>query len=124
MKLSCSKYWQNPQLIVAVHYFQKQPPEVFCKKGVLKKFANFIGKHLFRSLFLIKLKLQRRCFPVKFAKFLRTSFWKSICERMFLCFPYNSHHHYHYHHFHYHRKMHFYRLRMLLTIVTAQSGFE
>ena len=34
---------------------QKQPPVVFCKKGVLKNFSNFTGKHLCRSLFLIKL---------------------------------------------------------------------
>ena len=25
---------------------QKQPPEVFYKKGVFKNFAKFIGKHL------------------------------------------------------------------------------
>ena len=25
----------------------KQPPEVFCRKGVLKNFANLTGKHLF-----------------------------------------------------------------------------
>ena len=30
--------------------------EVFCKKGVLKDFVNFIGKHLCWSLFLKKLK--------------------------------------------------------------------
>ena len=30
--------------------------EVFCKKGVLKDFVNFIGKHLRWSLFLIKLQ--------------------------------------------------------------------
>ena len=29
---------------------------------------------------------------------------------------YNSHHQYYYHHFHYHCKMHFYRLKILLTI--------
>ena len=34
---------------------QKQPPLVFCKKGVLKIFASFTGKHLCWSLFLIKL---------------------------------------------------------------------
>ena len=34
---------------------QKQPPVVFCKKGVLKNFSNFTGKHLCRSIFLIKL---------------------------------------------------------------------
>ena len=37
-------------------YSQKQPPEVFCKKGVLENFANFKGKHLCWSLLLIKLQ--------------------------------------------------------------------
>ena len=31
--------------------FQKQPPEVFCEKGVLRNFAEFAGKHLCQSLF-------------------------------------------------------------------------
>ena len=33
---------------------KKQPTGVFCKKGVLKSFTNFTGKHLCWSLFLIK----------------------------------------------------------------------
>ena len=33
---------------------QKQPPEVFCKKGVLEIFAKFTGKHLCQSLFFNK----------------------------------------------------------------------
>ena len=54
------------------------------KKVVLKNFADFTGKHLCWSLFLIKLyapgncikkKLQYRCFPEKSAKFLRTTFF-------------------------------------------------
>ena len=63
---------------------QKQPLEVFCKIGVLKDFANFTGKHVLESLFnkiaalracnFTKKRLQRRCFPMKFAKSLRTSF--------------------------------------------------
>ena len=64
---------------------QKQPPEVFCKKGVLKNFAKFKGKHLCQSLFfnkvagprpapLLKKRLWHRCFPVNFAKFLRIPF--------------------------------------------------
>ena len=32
-------------------YVQKQPSEVFCKKGVLRNFTRFTGKHLFQSLF-------------------------------------------------------------------------
>ena len=58
-------------------------PEVFCKKGVLSNFAKLVGKHLCQSLFLNKVaglrnatlwkkSLWRRCFPVNFAKFLRT----------------------------------------------------
>ena len=63
---------------------QKQPPEVFWKKGVPRNFAKFIGKHLSQSLFLNKVaglsatllrkRLWQRCFPVNFAKFLRRSF--------------------------------------------------
>ena len=31
--------------------FQKQPPEVFYKKGVLRNFTKFTGKHLCQRLF-------------------------------------------------------------------------
>ena len=56
---------------------QNQPPEVFCKKAVLKNFAIFTWKQLCWSLFLIKLqacsfikkRLQHRCFPKFFNKF-------------------------------------------------------
>ena len=67
------------------------------KKVVLKNFANFTEKHLCWSLFLITFhafrpttllkRLQRSCFPVKFAKVLRTPILKNICERL-LCIPY------------------------------------
>ena len=60
--------------------------EVFCKKGVLKNLAKLTGKHLCWSLFfnkvaglrlatLLKKRLQHWCFPVNFAKFLRTPFF-------------------------------------------------
>ena len=72
---------------------QKHPPEVFCEKGALKNFANFRGKHLcWKLLFnkvaglktcsFIKKRLQRKCFPLKFAKFLRAPIVKNICERL------------------------------------------
>ena len=32
----------------------KQPSEVFCKKGVIRNFAKFTGKHLCQSLFFNK----------------------------------------------------------------------
>ena len=42
--------------VMCVQYVQKQPPEVFFKKGVLKNFANLTEKHLCWSLFLIKME--------------------------------------------------------------------
>ena len=59
--------------------------------GILKNFANFTGKHLCWSPFLIKLqawnfikkRLQHRCFPAKFAKFLRTAFFKENLRWLF-----------------------------------------
>ena len=30
---------------------EEQPPEVFCKKGGLRNFAEFTGKHMCQSLF-------------------------------------------------------------------------
>ena len=40
----------------ALHaYLQKQPPKVFCKKTVLKKFEKLSRKHLCLSLFLINI---------------------------------------------------------------------
>ena len=57
---------------------QKQPPEYSVRKGVLRNFTKFEGKHLCQSLFfnkvsglrsatLLKKKLWHRCFPVNFA---------------------------------------------------------
>ena len=42
--------------------------------GVLKNFAKFTGKHLRRAT-LLKKRPWNRCFPVNFAKFLRTPFF-------------------------------------------------
>ena len=44
------------QFSIALHaYLQKQPPKVFCKKTVLKKFEKLSRKHLCLSLFLINI---------------------------------------------------------------------
>ena len=49
-------------------------PEVFCKKSVLRNFAKFTRKHLCQGLVFNKVAgLWHRCFPVNFAKFLRTT---------------------------------------------------
>ena len=100
VKLFCSNYRQNPQITAAVHYFQKQPPEVFCKKMCSLKVCKYHRKipvlgPVFKScrtwsLKFFTKKLQHRCFPVKFAKLLRIPILNSICERLLPCLHYNS----------------------------------
>ena len=68
---------------------QKQPPEVFYKKGVLRNFIELTGKHLYQSVFFNKVAclnktLWRRCFPVNFVKFLRTRFLQNTSGRLLL----------------------------------------
>ena len=69
-------------------YVQKQPSEVFYKKGVLRNFTKFTGKHLFQCLFfnnvagptsptLLKKRRWHRCVPVNFVKILRTFFYRT-----------------------------------------------
>ena len=61
-------------------------PEVFCKKDILINIAKLTEKHLGWSLFsnVIKKWLPPRCFPVYFAKYLRTPILQNICERLLL----------------------------------------
>ena len=65
--------------------FRSSHQKCSIKKGVLRNFAKFTGKYLCQSLFfnkiaglgpatLLKKRLWHRCFPVNFAKFLRTPF--------------------------------------------------
>ena len=65
------------------------------KKCVLRNFAEFTEKHLCQSLFfnkvsglrtatLLKKRLWHRCFPVNFAKFLRTHFSQNTSGRLHL----------------------------------------
>ena len=92
LKLFEFKDWSRNTKIIK----KKQPPGIFYKKGALKNFAIFKGKHLRRSPFFIKFhedleacnfikkKLRHRCFPVNIAKFFRTPILKNICERLVL----------------------------------------
>ena len=54
--ISISSSSQIACYVMCVQYVQKQPPEVFFKKDVLKNFANFAGKHPAEVSFLIKLQ--------------------------------------------------------------------
>ena len=63
--------------------YRSSHSQMFFKIDSLKNFANFTGKHTFWSLFLVKLQVcnffknrfKHTCFPVKFAKSLRTPFF-------------------------------------------------
>ena len=65
------------------------------RKGVLRNFAKFTGKHQCQSLFfnklaglrpatLLKRRLWHRCFPMNFSKFLTTPFLQNTSERLLL----------------------------------------
>ena len=54
------------------------------KKGVLRDFTKFTGKHRLRPATLLKKRLWHRCFPVNFAKFLRTPFLQNTSGRLLL----------------------------------------
>ena len=82
-------------------YFQKQPPEVFCKKKVFLEISpNSQENTCARVSFLIKLqappatllkkRLWHRCFAVSFAKFLRTLFSQNTSGQLLLYFPASS----------------------------------
>ena len=77
---------QAPRRSLLLSLIKKQPPEVFCKKSFLKNLefsreSTCVGTSLFFQLY--KMRLQHRCFLVKFSKFLRTPILKNICERLF-----------------------------------------
>ena len=81
---------------------QKQPPEVFCKKGVLRNFASFTGRHLCQSLFFnkvaggacnfVKKETLAQMFSCEFCEiskytfFLQNAsggcFWKYLCWKV------------------------------------------
>ena len=54
-------------VLLYFQHLQKLPPEVFCKKKVFLKISQ-------KACNFIKKRLWHRCFPVTFAKFLRTCF--------------------------------------------------
>ena len=67
---------------------------MFCKKGVLRIFTKFTGKHLCQRLFsnkiaglrpatLLKTSFWHRCFPVNFVKFLRKLFLQNTSAGCF-----------------------------------------
>ena len=67
------------------------------KKGVLRNYTKFTGKHLCQGLFfskvtglrsatLLKKRLWHKFFPVNFVKFVRTPFLQNTSARLLLIF--------------------------------------
>ena len=48
---------------------------MFYKKGVLKDFANFTGKHLYRNLFFNKKEALAQVFSCEFCEVFKTIFF-------------------------------------------------
>ena len=65
--------------------YRSNRSQVFLKIVVIKTFPYFTGNHLCGSHF-IRMKIQHRCFPVKFEKFLRTPFLTEHLWWLFLCY--------------------------------------
>ena len=90
-----SEKWKCQRNYFRFNCYRSSRPELFCKKGVLKNFAKFTGKHLWQSLFFNKVaglrpatlwekRLWHRCFPVNFPKFLRTLFLTELLRWLLL----------------------------------------
>ena len=56
-----STYYYNADVCKDPNDYRSSRPEVFCKKGVLKDFAKFTGKHLCQSPFFNKVAGLQAC---------------------------------------------------------------
>ena len=74
------------KILLPSKMFRSSRPKVFCKKGAIRNFTKFSGKHLCQGLIfnevaglrlatLSKMRFWHRCFPVNFVEFLRTLFF-------------------------------------------------
>ena len=92
----CYIFWifLDTDTICAVDIQQKQPPELFYVKSVLRNFTKFTGKHLCQSVFfnkvagftpvtLIKKRFWHRYFLVNFVKLPRTPFYRTLLDDYF-----------------------------------------
>ena len=95
MKWTVCTFWKKivEQLIPPnyVSLERSSGPEEFCKKIFPRNFEKFTGKHLCQSLLfnkvwgirpamLLKKKLWHSCFPVNYAKFVRSTFHRTPPE--------------------------------------------
>ena len=70
LKHYSTNYWNCTDILIWRLVFRSNRPKVLFKKGVLKTFAKFTGKHLCKSLFFNSCRPQTQCVGRK--KFERT----------------------------------------------------
>ena len=96
-----SSSWRYIESVRTKQYSRSSHRRYSMKKSVLRNFSKCTGKHLWQSLFfnkvahlrpatLLKKRLWHRCFPVKFAKLLRTPFLQSTSGWLLLVFSMRS----------------------------------
>ena len=82
--------YQQILLLLRSHYqvictFRSNHRRCSVRKGNLRNFTKFTGKRLcHRPASLLKKRLWHKCFPVNFAKFLKTRFLQNISGRLLL----------------------------------------
>ena len=71
-------YASEPDISTQLSNNRSSRPKVFCKKGVLRNFAKFTGKHLCQILFLIRLQAEACIFIKKetLAQVFSSEFYK------------------------------------------------
>ena len=88
------KKWINKEQFKNASFkSDKQPPDVFSKKVSLRDVRKFHKKQLsdLKACRFIKKRIQRKCFPVKLLKSLRTSILKNICQWLLLLQQFHLH---------------------------------
>ena len=93
--ISGMKWVASIYLYIPSKYYRSSLQRCSIRKGALRNFAKFTGKHLCQSLFfnkvaglrpatLLKKRHWNSCFPVNFLKFLRTPFLQNTSGRLLL----------------------------------------
>ena len=84
--LACSNVPHFSTKKKSVIIFKRSHRKCSVRKGILRNFAKFTGKHLCQSHFFKKEKKETlaQVFPVNFAKFLRTPFLQNTSGRLLL----------------------------------------
>ena len=69
-------YYFSTQCSMCMCTCRNSRPKVFCKKGVLRNFSKFRGKHLYQSLFLNKvIKKEAQVFSCEFCEISSNTFF-------------------------------------------------